>query len=380
MRYYYKENNGGIRKNHMKLSCTQENLATGLSIVCPVAGKGGTLPILHNIMLEARDGALELKSTNLEIGVVARIRGKVEEDGVFTVSGKLFHDYVNLVDAERVVMSLDGEHLVIQAGNQQTRINGLSADEFPVIPTVGEAPAHTLDSADFKEALSQTVFAVSVNDARPEISGVYLLFENSTLTMAGTDSYRLAEKKITLVSGSPEKIEAIVPLRTMQELGRILGQVSGELSIIVNDNQVLFRVADVELVSRVISGNYPNYQQIIPQNVKTTVTLDKEPLARAIKSASLFCRQGLNHVNVQFSSDKVLVSASASQVGENTIEVPAKVEGSDVDIIFDFRFLLDGFSSMRESSIVIKLDSATSPGVFATEDSSYLYLVMPIRQ
>ena len=330
----------------MKLSCTQENLAMGLSLVGPVASKGGTLPILQNIMLEAKDGALELKATNLEIGVTVRIRGKVEEEGVFTVNGRLFHDYVNLVDAERVAMRLDGEHMVVQAGNQQTKIHGLSAEEFPVIPSVDSEKPYVLDAGDFKEALTQTIFSVSVNDARPEISGVYLQFEENALTVVGTDSYRLAEKKISLVSGRRDKIDAIVPLRTMQELARILGQVSGELSVVVSDNQILFRVADVELVSRVISGAYPDYGQIIPQAVKTTVTLDKEPLTRAIKSASLFCRQGLNHVNLQFSSDKVLVSASSSQMGENTIEVAAKIEGSDVDIVFDYRFLLDGFSSI----------------------------------
>ncbi|MDP6571505.1 MAG: DNA polymerase III subunit beta [Patescibacteria group bacterium] len=233
----------------------------------------------------------------------------------------------------------------------------------------------------FREALSQVLFSVSVSDARPELSGVYLAFKENTATLVGTDSYRLAERSLTLTSEVKEENKVIVPLRTMQELGRILSQTEGDISISISENQILFSVGEIELISRLITGTFPDYHEIIPKSSKTKVVLDKDPLIRAIKSASLFCRQGLNHVNFQFSSDKILVSASASQVGENMVEVPAKIEGADCDIVFDFRYILDGLSAITGSEIAIRLDGSSSPGVFALKDnSSYLYLVMPIKQ
>jgi|TARA_B100001971_G_C18216808_1_gene554430 DNA polymerase-3 subunit beta len=365
----------------MKLSCTQENLASALSIVGPIASKGGSLPILQNILLEAKEGTLQLRATNLEIGITAHVRGKIEQEGTFTVNGRLFYDYVNLLPSDKVEILLAGEHLEVRAGNQQTKINGLSSEEFPVIPSIDGSEQYIVDTNNFREALSQTLFAVALNDARPEISGVLLLVDKKTLILVGTDSYRLAERKVELKSESQKPTSTIIPLRTMQELSRILGQAEGELTITISENQILFNVEDVELISRVIIGTYPDYKQIIPKTTNTKVVLDKEPLVRAIKSASLFCRQGLNHVNFQFSSDKILVSASASQVGENIVEVPAKIEGKDIDIVFDYRFVLDGLTAIEGSDVLIKLESNNSPGVFVSkEESGYLYLVMPIKQ
>ncbi len=352
-----------------------------METVAPVAAKGGSLPILQNILLEAAAGTLRLKATNLEIGVTAEVRGKIEQEGSFTVSGRLFADYVRLLPADsKVDMVLEGDHLSIRAAGQQTKIHGLSAEEFPVIPTFTPNAAVTLGARYFRQSLHQVIFAASFNDARPEISGILIKVEGANLTLVGTDSYRLAEARINLAGAGGSVASAIVPLRTMQELGRILGQNEGDLTLAFNDNQVLFSVGDVELISRLVTGNYPDYVQIIPTMAKTTVVLEKEPLARAIKSASLFCRSGLNHVTLQFSQDKILVSASSSSVGENIIEVPAKVEGADTDIVFDYRFILDGLAVVVGSELTIKLTGATSPGVFTSQEAGYLYLVMPIKQ
>jgi len=365
----------------MKLTCTQENLANALSKVCPIATKGGTLPILSNILLSSKEGSLRISATNLEIGVTVDVRGKIIEEGTFTVNGRLFFDYVNLLSSDTVSLELEEAHLRIHAGSQQTKIQGLAAEEFPVIPSVESSESFILNVSDFREALSQVLFSVSISDARPELSGVLMSFDGKILTLAGTDSYRLAERKLAIKQEIKQKRETIVPLRTVQELTRILGHEEGEISVSVNDNQILFSVGEVELTSRVISGNFPDYKEIIPKKNSTKVVLDKDPLIRAIKSASLFCRQGLNHVSFQFSSDKILVSSSASQVGENIIEVPAKIEGKDVDIVFDYRYVLDGLSAINASEVEILLDGSSLPGVFnPVEKDKYLYLVMPIKQ
>jgi len=365
----------------MKLSCTQENLSSALSLVAPIAAKGGALPILSNVLLFAEEGVLKISATNLEIGITSLVRGKIVEQGSFTVSGRLFSDYVNLLSSDNVSLFLEGEHLNISCGGQQTKINGQASEEFPVIPSIDAVDKYVLDARAFREAASQTLFAISPNDARPEISGMFFSFEPGSLTLVGTDSFRLAERKIETASKNEKKRQVIVPLRTMQEVIRILGQSEGDLSISLSENQILFSVEEVELISRVIAGSFPDYKQIIPNKNTTKVILDKDPLVRAIKSASLFCRQGLNHVSFQFSYDKILVSSSASQVGENSIEVPAKIEGKDVDIVFDYKYVLDGIVASHGSEIVIELEGNLSPGVFKPKDkANYLYLVMPIKQ
>ncbi len=364
----------------MKLSCTQENLAAGLDIVAPVAGKGGSLPILQNILLEAASGALKLKATNLEIGVTAEVRGKIEQEGTFTVNGRLFADYVRLLPNDKIDIVLAGDHLEVRCGGQQTKIHGLSAEEFPVIPTLTETNSFTLPAKAARESLSQVLFAVSFNDARPEISGVLIKAEGKTAVLVGTDSYRLSERSLEISSELTGIVAAIVPLRAMQELARVLAPAEGDLYVSIGDNQILFRAGEAELISRLIVGSYPDYSQIIPREAKTTVILDRGPLARAIKSASLFCRSGLNHVTLQFSQDRIMVSASASSVGENIIEVPAQVAGADTDIVFDYRFVLDGLAALTEPEVTIKLNGATSPGVFTGKEPGFLYLVMPIRQ
>lgn len=364
----------------MKLSCTQENLTAGLDIVATVAAKGGSLPILQNILLEAVNGSLKLKATNLEIGVTAEIRGKIEQEGTFTVSGRLFADYVRLLPNDKVDIILVGDHLEIHCGGQQTKIHGLSAEEFPVIPTMAATETYNLSAKDARAALSQVLLAVTLNDARPEISGVFIKIEGKKVLLVGTDGYRLSERTLELSSVAQNNVSAIVPLRTMQELGRILSQAEGELSLSISENQILFRAGEAELISRLIVGSFPDYAQIIPQEAKTTVVLDKDSLARAIKSASLFCRSGLNHVTLQFSQEKIMVSAAASHLGENIIEVPATTTGADTDIVFDFRFVLDGLSALGSSEVTIKLNGSASPGVFTPTEPGYLYLVMPIRQ
>lgn len=365
----------------MKLSCTQENLLSGLALVYPIATRTGTLPILQNLLLEAKEGELKIRGTNLEIGATARVRGKIIEEGNFTVNGRLFYDYVSLLPPEsKVDLELAGEHLLAHVAGQETKIHGQSAEEFPVIPEIDIGASFTLETGAAREAMRQVLFAIAPSETRPEIAGAFLKFAASQLTMVGTDSFRLSERQIKLKSEAAAPASVIAPLRTMQEVSRILSQAEGDLSITVSENQILFALDEVELISRLIAGNFPDYAQIIPTASKSTVMVAREPLARAVKSAALFCRSGLNHVSLQFTRDKVLVSARTSERGENMVEVPAKSEGADTDIVFDYRFLLDGLNAMAGDEVAIKLNGGASPAVFTPKEAGFLYLVMPIKQ
>lgn len=369
----------------MKVSCTQENLNQGLNIVGHLAIKNSNLPILNNVLLKTQEGGLLLSATNLEIGINCKIRAKVENNGIFTVPANLLSNFISLINnEEKVDIELVNKELIIKSGQQETKIKGEDASEFPLIPEIKKENKNIIKSEDLKKALSQVVFAVSLDETRIEISGVLMIFNHKTLTLAATDSYRLAEKKVALKEGNNNQ-QIIVPQKTAQELFRILQSLptEEEVEVYINDNQVLFAINQVELVSRLIEGNYPDYQQIIPKEHKTSVIVEIKDFIKIIKRAALFSKIGINDVNLNFNEERqvITVKSANSQLGENTSEVSAVIKGGGNNIVFNYRYLLDGLNNLDEEKAVIKIIDNSNPGLFCGEGAEdYLYLIMPIRQ
>lgn len=369
----------------MKFTCTQENLNRGLNLASHIANRNTTLPILNNVLIKATGGVINLSTTNLEIGIAAQLRGKVEKEGEFTVQAKLLTDYINLLPRENVELELDDQTLYLKCGKYKTFIKGVAATDFPLIPEMERKESVTLKSGDLKNALGQVVFAVALDESRPEISGVLFSFSGKTLTIVGTDSYRLAEKKVKLNSSTAEDKKLIIPLRTLQEVHRILiDSPDEEITIYLNDNQILFKLNnEVELTSRLVEGQYPDYQQIIPTMSKTKAKVRTAELNRVVKSVSLFCKPGINDVKLDFKTDKneLVVSAVNSAVGENLVTVEAELTGDDNEAVFNYRYLLDGLNNLDSEEIEIELVSAATPGLIKpVKRDDYLYIVMPIRQ
>jgi len=258
----------------------------------------------------------------------------------------------------------------------------MDASEFPMIPRVEEKEPYSVKSSDFKTALIQTAFAVALDESRPEISGIYLSFEDKKLTIAATDSYRLAEKTIATEKGSSKAKKVILPLRAAQELIRIIDEAS-EVSININENQVLFSIGQTRLVSRQIEGQYPDYKQIIPNEYKTKVIINSKEFTQAVKRVSLFCKPSINDINLQISgqAQEIVVSAANSQVGESETNVGAKVEGDENKIVFNYRYLLEGLQNMDTEEAEIEIASSQSAALMRPKDrKDYLYLIMPIKQ
>lgn len=366
----------------MKFTCTQENLNNGLAIVNHLASRSANLPILNNVLITAENNVIALATTNLEIGIKVQIRGKIEKEGKYTVPARLLTDYVSLLSRENIEVELSEEGLGVVCKNSRTQIKGMSAEDYPLIPAVSEEKETIINTEVFKEALNQTTFAANLDESRPEISGVFFNFENNNLTMAATDSYRLAEKKIKIKGGVNQKI--IVPLKTLQELSRILTtRAEKEIKLYLSENQILFSYNNLKLVSRLIDGNYPDYEQIIPTEEKTTVTVKSEALIKAIKSASLFCKMGINDVKLTFlpAKKEMVVLSTNSGLGENITNIPVDIKGEEVDIVFNFRYLLDGLNNLQSERVIIKLTNQGAPGMFVPDNKEdYLYIVMPIRQ
>ncbi|MBU1037131.1 DNA polymerase III subunit beta [Patescibacteria group bacterium] len=369
----------------MKFICTQENFNKALLVVSHIAGRSTALPILNNVLIQAKKGLINLSATNLEIGVNTQLRGKVEKEGIFTTQAKLITDYISLLPKKNIEVELKEQNLYINCENHQTYIKGMEANDFPVIPEIERKQPILIKSNDLKQALSQVIFAITLDESRPEISGALFFINNKTLTLVGTDSYRLAEKRITLNETINSEYKVVVPLRTLQEVFRILeDNDESDTTIYINENQILFLInGETELISRLIEGQYPDYQQIIPDKHKTQTKINVAELSRIIKSAALFCKPGINDVKLVLNSAKnqLVISATNSGVGENTITLPIQIEGEENEMVFNYRYLLDGLNNLGTSEAILEMVGDRVPGILKPADNNnYLYLVMPIRQ
>lgn len=386
----------------MKISCTQQNLNQGLNIVSHIASKNTSLPILNNVLIKAEKGLLSLITTNLEIGIQCQVRGKIEKDGSYTVNSKLLNDYINLLGNQKVEIELKDDNLEITSEQQTTKIKGNNPEEYPLIPKIEKKNAYKCKINKLIEAFSQVLFAVSVSETRPEISGVYLSFNEDVLTLATTDSYRLAEKQIKLVEKVKAEKDVIIPAKTAQELMRILSalstveaeegkEASDLVEIYFEDNQVLFSFDNVELVSRIIEGQYPNYKQIIPANYKTRGVINISDFIKAVKTASLFSRTGIFDINLEFKAGKVIVSSTNNQLGENKSKLSIAAHGEDNKVVINYRYLLDGLQNIDTTDVIYEMIDANNPCILRPAESlkdnkeaiaaqDYLYIIMPIKQ
>lgn len=375
----------------MKFTCLQENLNLGLQTTGHLVNKNINLPILNNVLLEAKDGVLKLSSTNLEIGIVSQVRCKVDVEGSFTVDAKLLSDYVSFLPNDQISIELDSDDfLKIACRNNETKIKGMKAEDFPVIPKLEKEKPFKVNIQELKKAVSQVLFSVANSETRPEIGGVYMNFNKfgaKSLFLVGTDSYRLAEKKLSLEEAGEEK-EIIVPLKTLQELSRILGNVKetneapGLLSVYISENQILFEAEGIELISRLVEGLYPDYRQILPKETKTTVTVSVSELTKTIKTVALFSKTGIFDINIVFDSAKgLIVKAANIQVGESTASVDVDFQGENNETTVNYRYLLDGLNNISAEDATLSLVDANIPLLLKPKESTdYLYIIMPIKQ
>lgn len=366
----------------MKFTCTQENLAHGLSVVSHIATKTTTLPILNNVLLKTQPSGLVLAATNLEMGVTQTVRGKVEEEGTITVQARVLSEFVSLLPKENLFLETKDQTLLVKGSRSHTSFRSVAAEEFPVIPTMKGGETFTLDAGDLRTGLGQVIFACAYDESRPEISGIFFSAEEKELILVGTDSYRLAERRVKLTQGPKKPIHTIVPARTLQEVLRTLNQ-GGQVTVTVSENQIHFSYQETEIVSRLIEGQYPDYQQILPKTVETSAIVEVAALAQLVKTASLFCKPGINDLTVAFRPEEqeVVLTAANSQVGESESRSTAKVKGKPNAITFNYRYLLDGLQNLGSASASLEMTTNTQPGVLKPEkEQAYTYLIMPIRQ
>ena len=378
----------------MKISCLQENLSRGLAVVGRAVANRATLPVTQNVLLSVDQSMLKLSATNLEIAMTTWVGAMIEEEGSITVPARLLTEFVNSLPNDKIHLELDeGSGLLhISSGNSDAHINITDAAEFPPIPTVDDGVAAEVDPLVLKSAITRVAFAAATEESRPVLTGVEVKLDESTFTMAAADGFRLAVQNGTLLKAVPDEVSVIIPARTMNELNRLIGDREEPVEILMTPEkgQVMFRVRGgdtVEIVSQLLQGTFPNYEQLIPQSYTTRAVMDLPTVLRAARTASIFARDGSNIIRMHLmpaaadtEPPKVEISARSEEVGDNQDVVDLdEIEGEEGKIAFNSRYLLDVLAVLEKGKVALETTTSSSPGVFKLTDSEdYIHVVMPM--
>lgn len=367
----------------MKLFCDQKDLSNALNIVNKAINPNNTLPVLNNILLKAENKKLYLSATNLELAINLFIEADVRNEGSITVPARLITNYVSLLKDEQVELQLtEGLTLNIKSKQSETKIKGINADEFPLIPKIENPQVVKISSEELNKAITRTVFSASLNPAKPTLSGVCFFIEKDILKTVATDSYRLAEQKIKLKEKVEEPAQAIVPTRTVQELGKIIAkETDKEVQIEFSASQILFKIDDTEITSRLIEGKFPAYEKIFPKSKKTKIEVLESELAQTVKRVSLFARENNNNIKLAVTNDgKLSISTDETRIGEEKAELNIEVDGENNKIALNAQYLADVLSYLGTEKACIELNDNLSPAVVKPcNEEGYVYIIMPLK-
>ncbi len=374
----------------MKITCKQQDLSRGLSVVSHAVSSRSTLPILANILVATDRGRLKLSATNLEIGINCWIDADVHEEGATTVPAKTFIDLVSSLRQGPVELVVpDESHSVnIKSTGSNANIKGMDPSEFPQIPSAegGEEPI-ILDASLLKEMISQVVFAAADDDSRPVLTGVLVEVMNEQVSFAAADAFRLALRIASLPGHDADHGHILIPARTLSELARILPS-EGAVQMVVTPNrsQVLFHTEHIDLVSRLIEGTFPNIKAAIPKEHTTRAVVETKEFAAAVKTVTPFARDSSNITRIKISSGggdggggTLTLESTAEDVGSNVTTINAAVDGPDQEIIFNVKYLTDVLAIMDTPEAALEVTSAARPGVVKPVSAAeYTYVIMPM--
>ena len=366
----------------MKLSCLQENLSKGLGIVGRAVATRATLPITNNILLCTEDNRLKLAATNLEMATSHWIGAKVEAEGSITVPARLITEFVNSLPAgEKIDIALNGKTLELKCARYDAKISGVDAKDFPPIPTLDEGLSTTIETENLRQGITQVAFAAATDESRPVLTGVDVQLEGSMMTMAAADGFRLAVYKLPLSQAVAQQSEVIIPSRTLSELNRLMGDDEKTVDVMINAEKSLaiFKLSKTELVSQLVQGTFPKYNQLIPSSTTCSATVKVAEFLRACKMASIFARDGSGIVRLVMDDGKITISSKSEELGEDVGEIDATVQGEDGKIAFNGKYLIDVLSVIKEQQVTLETTSPSSPGVIRPVGSdSYTHVVMPM--
>lgn len=365
----------------MELSLTQENFARALNAVGRVASTKTQLPILSNILLRTDGNRLLVAATNLEIATTQYIGAKIIKPGAITVPARLISEFVSSLPKGTIELKVVGENIQISSGKYRSTINGVIADDFPELPTLNEndSVSYSINTEEFKQAVSQTIITASSDSTRPVLTGVYWHSHEGWIYLAATDGYRLSERRLV---ETKSEVAAIIPTQTLQEVLRTIVDDSETIDILFDESQVRFRINDAEVISRLVDGNFPDYRQLIPAQSDITATMNKSEFTRVTKVSGLFARESGGSVTVTVDSDAKTVSlhSIASELGENTSELDADVTGSG-QVTLNSRYLTEALGVIDADTISFSFSGKLSPVILksTTKNTNYYHVIMPLK-
>src|SRR3989344_3371834 len=374
----------------MNISCLKENLKEHLDNALRIVKYNSTLPILNNFLLNTEKGVLKISSTDLEIGFTSWVPSKILKEGSITVPAQLLSQFINNLPNKTVEMEVkDNNKLYLSCDNIKAHINGLSADDFPIIPRIKNDSIMTVDSLILKEAIGSVINSAASSDSLPEISSILIKIEPDQLKFIATDSFRLAHKTINLSEKLKGKLKlnnfrpqnVILPLRTASEILRVLGNQNTEMAVSIDKNQVLFNFGNTHIISRLIEGSYPDYESIIPKSFETKCYVSKNSLEEAIKSAGCFSSK-LNDISLKTNSGKsqIEIYSTHSEYGGHHAKIYSEIEGKDVNVVFNWHYILDGIKNIDDDDLVLELNGDQKPATIkSVKNSDFFYILMPIR-
>lgn len=376
----------------MRLSCLQDNLNRGLTVIGRAVATRTTLPITHNVLMSTDNGRLKLSATNLELAISTWVGGVIEVEGSLTVPARLLTEFVSSLGSESI--DLDSENnakvLEIKCGRFEATISGTDSEEFPPIPSVDQGIRVQVDSQTLKTGINQTVVAAATEESRPVLTGIKLEVNEDQFTLAAADGFRLAVYKGNVERAVDEPISVIIPARTLTEISRFIGDQQELIDVVVSPSgaQALFRLTNVEVVTQLIHGNFPTFAEILEdamKDTKTTVDVELDKFLSATRSASIFARDSSGIVRMKLSpgegdnSGQITISSRAEELGENIGEIDGLVTGEESQIAFNSKYLLDVLSAIKTDNVSLTTSGPSRAGVFkATDSDHYMHLVMPM--
>ena len=365
----------------MKIECDLEKLKTAILQTERITGKNLTLPVLDSILIEAKKDTLKLKAMNLSLGIEVEVPAKIQEGGVLAVSGSvLASTFSNILSKEKVLLQGDGGNLLVKTKKNKIKIKGNSHEDFPTIPNV-LGDKFSISSNKLIDGIKSVYYSCAVGDIKPEISSVFIYSDDNQIVFAATDSFRLAEKRIK-IKDNLELEGILIPFKNIPEILRVFGDIKGDIEVCFNKNQISFSYENIYLTSRVIDGVFPDYKQIIPSDFNTDITVLKQDLINSLKLSNVFSDK-FNQLNlsIKVGEKKMEIFSENNSLGEGRVEVDGVLKGDDIEISFNYRYLMDCLQSINTDSLSIKLTNPSTPiFISPVSDKSFIYLIMPMNR
>lgn len=366
----------------MLFTCTHEHLSRAVALVGRAVSSRVAMPILANILLETKQDAVKLAATDLDHGIQTTMPATVKKGGAVTLPARLFSEIVANLPAAPVHVKVGegGRDIEVQCERVTYDLMGLPASDFPLMPEPDSAAVATIDAGLLRTMIRQTAFAVSTDETRVFLTGLYVVLDGKEARVVATDGGRLALRTATLATSASQKVGVIVPSKTMQELTRALAGVEGQVDVSLAENQILFTLPEARLVSRLIPGPFPNYQQVIPQGHKQRVTVGTERLLDAVRRVAITARDSANVVRLQANGDTLTLASNTPEYGRSEETLPVTAEGETVPTAFNARYLLDCLTVLEADEVTLELTGPLSPGALRpVGQADYTYVLAPVR-